>query len=94
MNQNKKNNEEKKSSRIWFTSFIPFLIIATLNSCNEAHVRREQEAKQILQVPEITWSEVFDEEMQLQKIDEIIKDMEEETEEEEEIEEEAVQFHK
>ena len=56
MSNNKKNQneEEKKGSRIWITSFCTFLIIATLQSCNEAKVKQEVQEKELFgELPKI-----------------------------------------
>ena len=86
--KNKNNNEEPKGSRIWITSICTFLIIATLQSCNEAKVKREVESKQLFgELPKIVLIKP-QEENQYSKYEYKNNDSEEKEEEE------VSQFHK
>ena len=85
---NKQNEEEKKGSGVWITSICTFLIIATLQSCNEAKVKREVESKDLFgELPRIVLLQPKEENQKPNY--EIYYDNAEE-----EIEEEVSQFHK
>ena len=85
---NKQNEEEKKGSGVWITSICTFLIIATLQSCNEAKVKQEQEGKELFgELPQIVL--IPPQEENTKPNYEIYYDNAEE-----EIEEEVSQFHK
>ena len=84
-----KNNNEKKP-RVWLTSFAAFLLIAILQSCQQAHLRKEAMEGQIINinVPTITYEEVFqpvEEKLSLDQIEQNLGEIEEETEEEEDV---------
>ena len=96
-NNQKKEEDKRKGRRIFFTSFLTFMIIATLQSCQEARLREKAMTGEIIDsnIPRITYEDIMkptetkEEKTSVDLLEERIRELTEEMDEEEEIVEEA-----
>ena len=96
-NNNNENNTKKTRRKIWITSFITFMIIALLQSCQEAHLRKEAMEGQMLNsnIPRVTYEDIMHpqpekaEKTSIDLLEERLKEIEEQMSMGEEVEEDS-----
>ena len=91
-NNNNNNNNNEKGRRIFLTSFLTFMIIALLQSCQEARLRKEAMTGQIIDsnIPKVTYEDIMKDQQKtdIEILEERMRELTERIQDEEEMSEE------